>query len=100
MAKKLVEKHQLTAIDIDRIIEMAWEDRTPFDAISFQFGLSEAEVIALMKSEMKLSNWKKWRSRVQGRSTKHRALRDDEVIRFKSRMQKPSGNRIVKRKGR
>lgn len=94
----ITEKYQLTAIDIDRIIEMAWEDRTPFEAIEFQFGLKEAEVISLMKLEMKLNNWKKWRARVQGRSTKHRELRDDDVIRFKSRMQKPSGNRIAKKK--
>ncbi len=94
----ITEKYNLTEIDIDRIIEMAWEDRTPFEAITFQFGLSEAETIALMKLEMKLSNWKKWRGRVQGRSTKHRELRDDEVLRFKSKMQKPSGNRISKKK--
>lgn len=94
----ITEKYNLTAIDIDRIIEMAWEDRTPFEAITFQFGLSEAEVIALMKLEMKDSNWKKWRGRVQGRATKHRELRDGEVLRFKSRMQKLSGNRISKKK--
>ena len=94
----ITEKYNLTAIDIDRIIEMAWEDRTPFEAITFQFGLSEAEIIALMKLEMKDSNWKKWRARVQGRSTKHRELRDDGVLRFKSRMQKLSGNRISKKK--
>ena len=94
----ITEKYNLTAIDIDRIIEMAWEDRTPFEAITFQFGLSEAEIIILMKLEMKLSNWKKWRGRVQGRSTKHRELRDDGVLRFKSCMQKPSGNRISKKK--
>ncbi len=94
----ITEKHNLTLIDIDRIIEMAWEDRTPFEAITFQFGLSEAEVIALMKLEMKNSSWKKWRERVQGRATKHRDLRDDEVLRFKSRMQKLSGNRISKKK--
>ncbi len=94
----ITEKYNLTPIGIDRIIEMAWEDRTPFEVITFQFGLSEAEIIILMKLEMKLSNWKKWRKRVQGRSTKHRELRDDGVLRFKSRMQKPSGNRISKKK--
>jgi uncharacterized protein (TIGR03643 family) len=84
---------------------MAWEDRTPFDAITAQFGLKEAEVIELMKYEMKLSNWKKWRARVQGRPTKHLAkLRDimdetgDDVHRHKSRMQRPVGNRISKKK--
>ena len=94
----IVEKHQLSAIDIDRIVEMAWEDRTPFEAITFQFGLSEAEVIALMKLEMKPSNWKKWRTRVQGRATKHRGLRDEDILRFKCSRQRLSGNRISKKK--
>jgi uncharacterized protein (TIGR03643 family) len=90
---------QLSEADIDRIIEMAWEDRTPFDAIKVQFGMTEADVIALMKREMTLKNWQKWRARVQGRKTKHRALRDDEVLRFKCTRQKAvSGNRISKRK--
>ena len=95
---KIIEKYNLSAIDIDRIIEMAWEDRTPFEAIEVQFGLTEAEVIELMKFEMKLQNWKKWRARVQGRATKHRALRNDDVLIFKSRMQRPTGNRISKKK--
>lgn len=94
----IIEKYHLTPMDVDRIIEMAWEDRTPFEAITFQFGLAEAEVIALMKLEMKLSNWKKWRARVQGRATKHRVLRDDDVLRFKCSMQRLSGNRIAKKK--
>jgi uncharacterized protein (TIGR03643 family) len=67
-----------------RIIEMAWEDRTPFDAIEFQFGLSEKEVIELMRKEMKSSSFKMWRKRVSGRSTKHRKLRNDDVNRFTS----------------
>ena len=95
---KIIEKYNLSAIDIDRIIEMAWEDRTPFEAIEVQFGLTEAEVIELMKFEMKLQSWKKWRARVQGRATKHRALRNDDVLIFKSRMQRPTGNRISKKK--
>lgn len=91
-------KSVLTPEDVDRIIQMAWEDRTPFEAIKVQFGLSEAEVIALMKSEMRLQNWKKWRARVQGRATKHAALREDDVQRFRSRMQKTiTLNRISKR---
>jgi len=69
---------------ISRIIEMAWEDRTPFDAIEFQFGLSEKEVIELMRKEMKASSFKMWRKRVSGRSTKHRKLRSDDVDRFTS----------------
>jgi uncharacterized protein (TIGR03643 family) len=77
---------------------MAWEDRTPFEAIEFQFGLPEAHVIKLMKEEMTLKNWKKWRARVQGRKTKHRTLRDSDTVRFKSNAQRIiSGNRISKR---
>lgn len=70
--------------DISRIIEMAWEDRTPFGAIEFQFGLSEDEVIELMRKEMKSSSFKMWRKRVSGRKTKHRKLRKDDVNRFSS----------------
>ena len=65
------EKQPLSPEDIDRVIEMAWEDRTPFDAIRAQFGLSEQEVIALMRREMKASSFRMWRARVQGRATKH-----------------------------
>jgi len=57
----------ITDRDINRIIEMAWEDRTTFDAIEEQFGIPEKDVIKLMKREMKLSSWKMWRKRVQGR---------------------------------
>ena len=96
--KKLIQKYELTDRDINRIIEMAWEDRTPFEAIEVQFGLKEAEVIQLMKKQMRLNNWKKWRARVQGRKTKHRKLRGEEVGRFKcSRQKNISGNRISKR---
>tara|TARA_B100001248_G_C27076388_1_gene316296 strand:+ start:80 stop:313 length:234 start_codon:yes stop_codon:yes gene_type:complete len=77
---------------------MAWEDRTPFEAIKFQFDLSEKEVIHLMKKEMTEKNWRKWRARVQGRKTKHLKLREDGVNRFKcSRQRNISGNRISKR---
>ena len=61
----------ITSEDLDRIIEMAWEDRTPFEAIEFQFGLSEPKVIALMRQQMKASSFKLWRKRVSGRKTKH-----------------------------
>ncbi len=89
---------QLSAADIDRIIEMAWEDRTPFDAILAQFGLSEDDVKALMKREMKASSWRMWRERVQGRKTKHAAIRIDDVDRFKcSRQKAVSNNKISKR---
>ena len=88
----------LSQIEIDRVIQMAWEDRTPFEAIKFQFNLSEKEVIHLMKKEMTEKNWRKWRARVQGRKTKHLKLRDDGVNRFKcSRQRNISGNRISKR---
>lgn len=78
----------MTTRDIDRIIEMAWEDRTPFEAIHFQFGLSEKEVIALMRKEMRLKTFKRWRKRVQSRATKHRYLRTFVRGRFKCSRQK------------
>jgi uncharacterized protein (TIGR03643 family) len=88
----------LSEQDIDRIIEMAWEDRTPFDAILLQFGLKEAEVISLMRREMKPSSWRMWRARVQGRATKHSALRGFEVGRHKCNLQRNiTGNKISKR---
>ncbi len=62
---------QLTSQEIDRVIEMAWEDRTPFEAIEFQFGFSESEVIALMRSELKSGSFRAWRKRVTGRRSKH-----------------------------
>jgi len=98
LLKTLYLKHNLTDATVDRIIEMAWEDRTPFEAIEVQFGLTESEVIQLMKSEMTLRNWQKWRARVQGRKTKHLALRGDEVTRFRcSRQRQVTRNRISKR---
>lgn len=89
---------KLSDIDIDRIIEMAWEDRTTFDAIKFQFGLGEQEVINLMRKEMKLKSFKLWRKRVQGRKTKHSKLREFESGRFKcTRQRQISNNSISKR---
>lgn len=94
----VIKKYKLSAADIDRIVEMAWEDRTPFDAITHQFGLKEAEVIMLMQQEMHPRNWRKWRARVQGRKTKHLKLREEDVLRFKSRMQRTiSRNRLSKK---
>lgn len=82
----------------DRIIEMAWEDRTPFEAIAYQFGLSEAEVIRLMRSELKAGSFRRWRRRVQGRATKHLKLRPAAVRRFAcSRQRHISRNAIPKR---
>ena len=88
---------KLDLIQIDRIIEMAWEDRTPFEAISFQFGLNEKEVITLMRREMKSKSFAMWRKRVQGRKTKHLKLRDNTVNRFKCTRQRSTGNKISKR---
>jgi len=73
---------------IDRIIEMAWEDRTPFEAIELQYGLKEKDVIALMRREMKASSFKMWRERVNGRKTKHLQERSFSIGRFKSQNQK------------
>lgn len=88
----------LTINDIDRIIEMAWEDRTPFEAIKLQFDLSEQQVIELMRKEMKPSSFKMWRKRVQGRKTKHQKLRVFEKGRFKcSRQKQITHNSISKR---
>ncbi|HHC73668.1 MAG TPA: TIGR03643 family protein [Thiothrix sp.] len=72
----------LTAEAISRIIEMAWEDRTPFEAIETQYGLSEPAVIKLMRREMKASSFRMWRKRVSGRKTKHLQQRDFTVGRF------------------
>ncbi|WAL59183.1 TIGR03643 family protein [Thermocoleostomius sinensis] len=77
----------LDSSTIDRVIEMAWEDRTPFEAINFQFGLSEEQVILLMRREMKPSSFRMWRKRVAGRKTKHRQQRAFVVGRFKSQNQ-------------
>ncbi|MEY2950213.1 MAG: TIGR03643 family protein [Saprospiraceae bacterium] len=94
-----MKSKELSEEQIDRIIEMAWEDRTPFDAIEAQFGIPEREVIQLMRREMKRSSWKRWRARVQGRKTKHQSLVGDEVNRFKSKMQRAiSFNKIAKKK--
>ncbi len=88
----------LSIKDIDRIIEMAWEDRTTFEAIEIQFGIEEKEVIALMRKEMKASSFKMWRKRTNGRITKHAALRSDEVTRFKCKLQKTiTHNKVSKR---
>jgi len=85
--------------DIDRIIEMAWEDRTTFDAIKIQFGLSEADVIALMRKELKRSSFNLWRRRVNsGVSQKHALRRSQEINRFKCNRQRTiSMNKISKR---
>lgn len=99
--KFIIEKTDptmLNEIQIDRIIEMAWEDRTPFDAIQYQFNLSEADVKALMKKELKFSSYKLWRKRVENCKTKHAAKRVNGIERFKcSRQRNVSNNKISKR---
>lgn len=84
---------------IDRIIEMAWEDRTPFEAILFQFGMREKDVIRLMRTQLKRSSFLLWRKRVNsGVSKKHTAKRTDDITRFKcSRQRTISNNKISKR---
>ena len=84
--KKIISRFNLNNEDIDRIIEMAWEDRTPFEAIKIQYNLSEKNVIQLMRSEMKESSFKMWRKRVSGRKTKHE--KTSLSTRFKSKNQK------------
>ena len=64
-----------------RIIEMAWEDRTPFEAIEQQFGFGEKEVIQIMQHQLKLASFRTWRMRVRGRATKHTAFRDPKALR-------------------
>ena len=79
---------QLRDQDRDRIVEMAWEDRTPFEAIEVQFGLKENEVRALMRQTLKRRSFELWRKRVKGRLTKHRAARPTHVTRFRSANQR------------
>jgi uncharacterized protein (TIGR03643 family) len=90
---------QLDQIAIDRIIEMAWEDRTPFEAIEIQFGLAEAEVIKLMRGQLKRKSFDLWRKRVNsGVSQKHLMKRSAEITRFKCTLQRQiSLNKISKR---
>lgn len=100
--KKIISEREskpLTEIEIDRIIEMAWEDRTPFEAIEYQFGLLEKEVIQIMRKELKRSSFNLWRKRVNsGVSQKHAQKRNPEINRFKCTLQRQiTGNKISKR---
>ena len=92
-------KKEFNLEQIDRIIEMAWEDRTPFEAIEFQFKITESEVIEMMRSELKPSSFRLWRKRVNsGVSQKHLKKRNPEIERFKcSRQRAISYNKISKR---
>ena len=91
--------HSFTLRQLDRIIEMAWEDRTPFEAIFYQFGLPEKEVIKIMRNELKEKSFKLWRKRVNsGPSQKHEMKRDQDITRFRCSRQKfISSNKISKR---
>jgi len=86
----------LTETEIDRIIGMAWEDRTSFDVIKDQFGVSEAETIKIMRTNMKPSSFRMWRKRVAGRKTKHLALAGEKVARFVSPDQRHRDRTFVK----
>lgn len=92
-------ENEISETDINRIIEMAWEDRTPFEAIEFQFGKTEAAVIAIMRKELKRSSFNLWRKRVNsGISQKHLHKRNAGIIRFKCSLQRTiSMNKISKR---
>jgi uncharacterized protein (TIGR03643 family) len=89
----------MSVLDIDRVIEMAWEDRTPFEAIRIQFGISEAQVIELMRNNLKRSSFNLWRKRVNsGVSQKHLKKRNPAIDRFKcDRQRQISSNKISKR---
>ena len=102
MGKSYIEiilEKEFTERQLDRIIEMAWEDHTPFEAIDFQFGLSEKDVIKVMRGHLKESSFKRWRKRVNsGVSTKHLKKRSQDIVRFKcSRQRSITGNKISKR---
>ena len=85
---------------LNRVIEMAWEDRTPFDAIEAQYGLNESKVIQIMRREMKGSSFRMWRQRVQSRNTKHSTKRSfSEGIHKCTRQKHISNNKISKRNG-
>jgi uncharacterized protein (TIGR03643 family) len=77
--KTLVQAKKLNAGDISAVIQMAWEDRTTFETIMERIGVSESEVIKIMRSELKPDSFKLWRKRMKGKTTKHRALRSPEM---------------------
>lgn len=84
----MTDIHILDAANVDHIVRMAWEDRTPFEAIRAQYGLSEAAVIRLMRRTLRPDSWRHWRAHVQGRKTKHAALRGFEAGRHRSDAQR------------
>ena len=84
---------EFSEVDRDRIIEMAWEDRTPFDAIKIQFDITEEEVKVLMKTKLKFKSYILWRERVESCKTKHTSKRNPDIDRFKSSAQKQITNK-------
>ena len=94
----IAPKETLTEKDTDRVIEMAWEDRTPFEAIYYQFGLTEDKVKELMKKTLKFSSYTLWRTRVENCHTKHAKKRSADITRFKCDRQRTiTSNKISKR---
>lgn len=85
-----VDVNSLSEDEVDRLIGMAWEDRTPFEAIEVQFGLKENQVRALMRRHLKPGSFRRWRARVKGRSTKHARMRGFSTGRFRSSSQRRS----------
>jgi uncharacterized protein (TIGR03643 family) len=84
-----VANELLGEASLSRIVEMAWEDRTTFEAIEAQFGLNESAVVALMRRHLKPSSFRMWRTRVAGRNTKHAALRGAQVLRHRATHRRP-----------
>jgi uncharacterized protein (TIGR03643 family) len=94
-----IPKKESSIIDIDRVIEMAWEDRTSFDAIKIQFGLNENDVKEIMKKHLKFKSYKLWRERASTCKTKHAKTRNPSINRFKCTLQRTiTFNKISKRK--
>ena len=92
----MAHKNEFSEADLDRIIEMAWEDRTPFEAIKFQFNLSEAETIKIMRSNLKRKSFNLWRRRAHTISQKHLKKRSEDIKRFKfSFIKTMSMNKLV-----
>lgn len=101
MINPVISREELALQQADRIIEMAWEDRTPFEAIEFQFGLNEAQVKAFMKKQLKSSSYRLWRTRVENCKTKHAKKRSGDIDRFKCGLQRNiTMNKISKRRSK
>jgi uncharacterized protein (TIGR03643 family) len=94
----MADTKNFTVSEIDRIIEMAWEDRTTFEAIKEQFGINQDQVIRIMRSNLKPSSFKLWRKRTTGQTTKHAKLRPEGIDTFKSRMQKTIARNKISKK--